>query len=119
VDESPARSLRRTRRRLADATATSVEASPPGQQRPYVAGLITGRRPLDKRACVAASVAWPERRRAGIERILAGNSTGDGEPTGESDPDLRITSAELIAITVLTESIGARHDEHRAQGAHP
>ena len=31
----------------------------------------------------------------------------------------RITSAELVDITVLTASIGARHDEHRAQGAHP
>jgi hypothetical protein len=33
--------------------------------------------------------------------------------------EIRITSAELVAITVLTESIGARAGEHRAQGAHP
>jgi hypothetical protein len=31
----------------------------------------------------------------------------------------RITSAELIANSVRTESIGARHDEHRAQRGDP
>jgi hypothetical protein len=32
--------------------------------------------------------------------------------------EIRITSAELIDVTVLAESIGARHDEHRAQREH-